>query len=141
MLYREAGQFKTTYKADSQIFPILQDRVGMMILLSVAAIGVPLFASEYWINAILIPFLIFSLAALGLNFLTGYAGQLSLGSAAFMAVGAFATYNFQLRIEGIPFFLSFIRSRPPVRPSVHPSVRSVCSLVGRRNNEEFVLQN
>ena len=108
MLYREAGQFKTTYKADSQIFPILQDRVGMMILLSVTAIGVPLFASEYWINAILIPFLIFSLAALGLNFLTGYAGQLSLGSAAFMAVGAFATYNFQLRIEGIPFFLSFI---------------------------------
>ena len=108
MLYREAGQFKTTYKADSQIFPILQDRVGMMILLSVAAIGVPLFASEYWINAILIPFLIFSLAALGLNFLTGYAGQLSLGSAAFMAVGAFATYNFQLRIEGIRFFLSFI---------------------------------
>jgi len=108
MLYREAGQFKTTYKSDSQIFPILQDRIGMALLLLVAVIGVPLFASEYWLNAILIPFLIFSLAALGLNFLTGYAGQLSLGSAAFMAVGAYATYNFQLRIEGIPFILSFI---------------------------------
>ena len=108
MLYREAGQFKTTYKADSQIFPILQDRIGIAILLLVAAVGIPLFASEYWINAILIPFLIFSLAALGLNFLTGYAGQLSLGSAAFMAVGAYATYNFQLRIEGIPFIVSFI---------------------------------
>ena len=107
MLYREAGQYKTTYKSDSQIFPILQDRIGMMILLFVAVVGIPLFASEYWINAILIPFLIFSLAALGLNFLTGYAGQLSLGSAAFMAVGAFASYNFQLRIEGIPFFISF----------------------------------
>lgn len=107
MLYRETGQFKTTYTTDSQIFPILQDRIGMLILLACAAIVVPLFAREYWINAILIPFLIFSLAALGLNFLTGYAGQLSLGSAAFMAVGAYATYNFQLRIEGIPFILSF----------------------------------
>ena len=108
MLYRETGQFKTTYKADNQIFPILQDRIGIIVLLAFAIIVVPLFAREYWINAILIPFLIFSLAALGLNFLTGYAGQLSLGSAAFMAVGAFATYNFQLRIEGIPFILSFI---------------------------------
>lgn len=108
MLYREAGQFKTSYKSDSQIFPILQDRIGMVILLAIAAVGIPLFASEYWLNAILIPFLIFSLAALGLNFLTGYAGQLSLGSAAFMAIGAYATYNFQLRIEGIPFPISFL---------------------------------
>ena len=108
MLYRETGQFKTTYQTDSQIFPILQDRIGMGILLFIAVIGVPFLASEYWLNAILIPFLIFALAALGLNILTGYAGQLSLGSAAFMAVGAYATYNFQLRIEGIPFFVSFI---------------------------------
>jgi branched-chain amino acid transport system permease protein len=61
---------------------------------AVAFVGVPLFASEYWFSAILIPFLIFALAALGLNILTGYAGQLSLGSAAFMAVGAYAAYNF-----------------------------------------------
>jgi branched-chain amino acid transport system permease protein len=108
MLYREAGQFKTTYQSDNQIFPILQDRIGIAILLVVAFVGIPCFANEYWINAILIPFLIFALAALGLNFLTGYAGQLSLGSAAFMAVGAYATYNFQLRIEGISFVLSFI---------------------------------
>ena len=65
-------------------------------------------ASEYWIKAILIPFLIFSLAALGLNILTGYAGQLSLGSAAFMAVGAFAAYNFMGRIEGMPVLLAFV---------------------------------
>ena len=88
MIYRESGQFKTSYRADSQIFPILQDRVGISIILMIALVGVPFFAGEYWINAILIPFLIFSLAAMGLNFLTGYAGQLSLGSAAFMAVGA-----------------------------------------------------
>ena len=108
MLYREAGQFKTTYAADQQLFPIRQDRIGVLLLLAVAFFGVPLFASEYWFSAILIPFLIFSLAALGLNILTGYAGQLSLGSAAFMAVGAYAAYNFQLRIEGIPILVSFI---------------------------------
>ena len=108
MLYREAGQFKTTYAADQQLFPIRQDRIGVIVLLAVAFLGVPLFASEYWFSAILIPFLIFALAALGLNVLTGYAGQLSLGSAAFMAVGAYAAYNFQLRIEGIPLLVSFI---------------------------------
>ncbi|MDY7579051.1 branched-chain amino acid ABC transporter permease [Herbaspirillum sp. RTI4] len=108
MLYREAGQFKTSYGADSQIFPIRQDRIGMALLLAVAFIVVPLTGSEYWFSAILIPFLVFALAAMGLNVLTGYAGQLSLGSAAFMAVGAYAAYNFQLRIEGIPLVLSFI---------------------------------
>ena len=108
MLYREAGQFKTTYAADQQLFPLRQDRIGLIALLAVAFFGVPLFASEYWFSAILIPFLIFSLAALGLNILTGYAGQLSLGTAAFMAVGAYAAYNFQLRIEGIPILVSFI---------------------------------
>ncbi len=108
MLYREAGQFKTTYAADQQLFPIRQDRIGLIALLAVAFLGVPMFASEYWFSAILIPFLIFSLAALGLNILTGYAGQLSLGTAAVMAVGAYAAYNFQLRVEGIPILVSFI---------------------------------
>ena len=64
MLYREAGQFKTTYAADQQLFPIRQDRIGVITLLLVAFLGVPLFASEYWFSAILIPFLIFALAAL-----------------------------------------------------------------------------
>ena len=108
MLYREAGQFKTSYAADQQIFPIRQDRIAIGLILVVAALVVPMVASEYWIKAILIPFLIFSLAALGLNILTGYAGQLSLGSAAFMAVGAFAAYNFMGRIEGMPVLLAFV---------------------------------
>ena len=107
MLYREAGQFKASYAADQQIFPIRQDRIGVMLLLAVAFIAVPMFASEYWLKGILIQFLVFSLAALGLNILTGYAGQLSLGSAAFMAVGAFASYNFMLRIDGMPLLLAF----------------------------------
>ena len=108
MFYREAGQFKTTYAADQALLPIRQDRYAMLFILAIASVGVPLFAGDYWLTAILIPFLVFSLAALGLNILTGYAGQLSLGSAAFMAVGAVAAYNFQLRIPGMPILLSFV---------------------------------
>ena len=108
MLYREAGQFKTSYEADQQIFPIAQDRIGILLLIGVFALVVPMIASEYWLKAIITPVLIFSLAALGLNILTGYAGQLSLGSAAFMAVGAFGAYNFLLRIDGMPFILALI---------------------------------
>ncbi len=108
MLYREAGQFKTSYATDQQLFPIAQDRIGVIALLIVAFSVVPVVADDYWFSAILIPFLVFSLAAIGLNLLTGYAGQLSLGSAAFMAVGAVAAYNFQLRVPGIPILVSFI---------------------------------
>ncbi|MEQ1596418.1 MAG: branched-chain amino acid ABC transporter permease [Casimicrobium sp.] len=108
MIYREAGQYKTSYLRDSQIFPIAQDRYAVAAMLAVAFIGVPFFASAYVFSAILIPFLIFSLATLGLNILTGYAGQLSLGTAAFMAVGAFASYNFMLRVPGMPVLLAFV---------------------------------
>ena len=102
MLYRDAGQFKDTYAADQQIFPIRQDRIGITLVLLFAFLVVPVIGNQYWLSAILIPFLISALAALGLNILTGYAGQLSLGTAAFMAVGAFTAYNFMLRIPGMP---------------------------------------
>jgi branched-chain amino acid transport system permease protein len=108
VFYREAGQFKTTYAADQALFPIRQDRYAMLAILAIAFVGLPLFASDYWLTALLIPFLVFALATLGLNILTGYAGQLSLGTAAFMAVGAVAAYNFQLRIPGMPVLLSFL---------------------------------
>jgi branched-chain amino acid transport system permease protein len=108
MLYREAGQFKASYAEDQALLPIRQDRYALFALLAVAFVGVPLFASDYWLTAILVPFLVFGLAALGLNILTGYAGQLSLGSAAFMAVGAFAAYNFELRVPGMPVLVSFL---------------------------------
>src|SRR5205814_174731 len=88
MLYREAGQFRSTYAEDQQIFPIRQDRIAVALLLLVAFIAVPLVGDQYWLSAIITPFLIFALAALGLNILTGYAGQLSLGTAAFMGIGA-----------------------------------------------------
>ncbi|WP_427913855.1 branched-chain amino acid ABC transporter permease [Ramlibacter sp. MMS24-I3-19] len=102
MLYRENGQFKTSYRADQQIFPILQDRLAIVLLLVVAYVVVPGLASEYLFRAILIPFLIIALAALGVNILVGYCGQISLGSGAFMAVGAYGAYNFFVRIPGMP---------------------------------------
>jgi len=108
MFYREAGQFKTSYAEDQQIFPIRQDRIAVAVLLACAFLLIPLIGNEYWLSAILTPLLILALAAIGLNLLTGYAGQLSLGTAAFMAVGAFAAYNFVLRVPGIPLLLAFV---------------------------------
>jgi branched-chain amino acid transport system permease protein len=108
MLYRENGQFKTTYRADSQIFPIAQDRIGVLLLIAFALVGVPLLADEYMFRAILIPFLILSLAAIGLNILVGYCGQISLGTGAFMAVGAYAAYNFFVRIDGMPMLAAIL---------------------------------
>ena len=108
MFYRENGQFKTSYRSDQQIFPILQDRIAIGLLLAFAFIAVPLLASDYLFRAILIPFLIFSLAAVGVNILVGYCGQISLGSGAFMAVGAYGAYNFFARIPGMPLIPALI---------------------------------
>jgi branched-chain amino acid transport system permease protein len=108
MLYREAGQFKSSYAEDQQIFPIRQDRIAVGALLLVAFVVVPLLGNQYWLGALITPFLIFALAALGLNILTGYAGQLSLGTAAFMAVGAFMAYNFVLRMPWLGIIPSFV---------------------------------
>src|SRR5438477_12765144 len=107
MLYREAGQFRSTYAEDQQIFPIRQDRIAMALLLAVAFVAVPLFGDQYWLSAIITPFLILALATLGLNILTGYAGQLSLGTAAFMGIGAFMAYNAALRIPHMPILGAF----------------------------------
>ncbi len=93
MLYREAGDYKTTYAKDNQTFPIKFDRVAYYVLLFVAFCVVPFFINDYWANAVLVPFLIYVIATIGLNILIGYCGQLSLGTGGFMAVGAFASYK------------------------------------------------
>ncbi|RTZ45633.1 branched-chain amino acid ABC transporter permease [Candidimonas sp. SYP-B2681] len=108
MFYRENGQFKSTYRADQQIFPIRQDRIFVLGLLLVAFLLVPLFASNYFLQAILIPFLILSLAAIGLNILVGYCGQISIGSGAFMAVGAYAAWNFGVRMPATPLVIQIL---------------------------------
>ena len=83
MFYREAGQYKTSYKSDMAVFPLLQDRLGIIAILAIAFIAVPMFASEFIILSVMVPFLVFPLAAIGLNFLTGYTCLLSLGTRAF----------------------------------------------------------
>jgi len=105
MLYRECGNFKDTYAKDMAIFPIPFDRWGLGVMLFLAFVVIPLTANNYWISSIMIPFYCFSLAALGLNFLTGYAGQVSIGHAAFMAVGAYGSLNLYTRFQ-LPLLLS-----------------------------------
>jgi branched-chain amino acid transport system permease protein len=108
MLYRETGQFKTDYAADQAIFPILQDRVGVFVVLAFAYLVVPFIADDYWFQAILIPFLVYALAALGLNVLTGYCGQVSLGTGGFMAVGAYSAYKIMTAFPELPIAFVFI---------------------------------
>jgi branched-chain amino acid transport system permease protein len=110
MIYREAGQFKTTYASDQAIFPIVQDRVLVWLGLLAAFLVPPLVANDYWLQAILIPFLIYSLAAIGLNLLTGYAGQLSLGTGGFMAVGAYAAFKLTTAFPQVNILVVFVLS-------------------------------
>ncbi|WP_209426284.1 branched-chain amino acid ABC transporter permease [Pararhodobacter sp. SW119] len=93
MIYREAGDFKTSYAADNQTFPLRGDRLAYYLAVIFALGVVPFFINDYWANAIVIPFLIYTIAALGLNILIGYCGQLSLGTGAFMATGAYAAFK------------------------------------------------
>ena len=93
MFYREAGDFKTSYMADGQTFPIAFDRWRYYAVLAVAFLVVPFTINDYWANAVLVPFLIYGIAAIGLNILTGYCGQVSLGTGGFMAVGGYACYK------------------------------------------------
>jgi branched-chain amino acid transport system permease protein len=108
MFYRENGQFKTSYRADQQIFAIAQDRWAILALLAFAFVAVPFLADEYFFRAILTPFLILALAALGVNILVGYCGQISLGSGGFMAVGAYMAYNTYIRIDGMPLIIALL---------------------------------
>jgi branched-chain amino acid transport system permease protein len=108
MFYRENGQFKTSYAADQQLLPMAQDRWFVLFVLAFAFIGVPLLADEYLFRAILIPFLILALAAIGVNILVGYCGQISMGSGAFMAVGAYMAYNTFTRIDGMPLIVALL---------------------------------
>jgi branched-chain amino acid transport system permease protein len=110
VIYREAGQFKTTYASDQAIFPIVQDRWVAGLLVVAAVLAPPLAANEYWLQAVLIPFLVYALAAIGLNLLTGYAGQLSLGTGGFMAVGAYSAFKLTTAFPQVSVLLVFLAS-------------------------------
>jgi len=108
MLYRENGQFKTNYRSDQQLLPITQDRFVVWGVVAMAFLLVPLVASDYMFRAVIIPFLILTIAAVGLNILVGYCGQISLGHAAFMSVGAYAAYNLVVRVPGLNILLVLV---------------------------------
>ena len=112
MFYREAGDYKTTYQEDNQTFPIKFDRYRYYFVLVVAFALIPFMLNDYWVNAIFMPFLIYSIAAIGLNILVGYCGQVSLGTGGFMAVGAYACYKF---MTGIDIWLGGVQyALPPI---------------------------
>src|SRR5215831_6135028 len=108
MLYREVGQLKTSYAADQAIFPISQDRWLALLALAAAYLVIPAVGSEYWLLTIMVPFLVYALAALGLNLLTGYAGQVSLGTGGFMAVGAYTAYKMTTAFPDLNIVLIFL---------------------------------
>jgi len=110
VIYREAGQFKTSYAADQAIFPILQDRIAVAIMMVVALVVIPMFGSDYFLEIIMINVLFFSLAAIGLNLLTGYTGQISLGTGGFMAVGAVSSYKMAILFPDLNIILIFLLS-------------------------------
>ena len=110
MLYREVGQFKTNYNADQAIFPIRQDLIVVISMIAIAYLAIPFLASEYWFEVILLPILVFSLAALGLNVLTGYCGQISLGTGGFMAVGAYAAFKISTAFPDMNVIVIFLIS-------------------------------
>ena len=110
MLYRESGQYKTSYEADQAVFPLLQDRVGIAIILFLAIVVVPLTMSSFTISSVMIPVLIFALAAIGLNILTGYTGLISLGTGGFMGVGAYACYKLTTFFPGVNIIFLILAS-------------------------------
>jgi len=110
MLYREAGQFKTSYDADQAIFPITQDRWFVIAVVLAAYLVVPMVANSYWYEVILLPVVVMSLSALGLNVLTGYCGQISLGHGGFMAVGAFSAFKIATAFPELNVVIVFLIS-------------------------------
>lgn len=108
MLYREAGDFKTTYRDDNQTFPIKFDRWRYWAVVAIAFGIIPFIINDYWANAVFVPFLIYAIAALGLNILVGYAGQVSLGTGGFMAVGAYAVYKLMTTFPDVSMVIHVI---------------------------------
>ena len=110
MFYREAGQFKTSYADDQAVFPIRQDRIGIAVILAIAFIAIPVFGSNFLLASVMVPFLVLALAAIGLNILTGYTGLVSLGTAGFMGVGAYACYKLSTLFPGVNVLVWIVAS-------------------------------
>ncbi|MEE2773330.1 MAG: branched-chain amino acid ABC transporter permease [Pseudomonadota bacterium] len=110
MIYREAGQFKVSYQEDQETFPIRFDKVAFWLSIFIVAAVIPFFVNDYWEKSVFLPFFIYSIAAIGLNILTGYCGQVSLGTGGFMAVGAYTSYKLMTSFPGLDMFIVIVGS-------------------------------
>ena len=97
------GDFKTTYTADMTIFESRSARVMLGIFLCVL-FSLPLYTPGYLLD-IINRIGIAVIGAIGLNILTGFTGQISLGNAAFMAIGAFSCGYLGTKFN-MPFYFS-----------------------------------
>ena len=108
MFYREAGDFNTSYAQDQQTFPIRFDRYRYYLVLFIAVFVVPFVVNDYWVNSLFLPFLIYAIAAIGLNILVGYCGQVSLGTGGFMAVGAYACHKLMTAMPEVSLYIQLL---------------------------------
>ena len=104
MFHRESGVFKTSYGADMALYPLPIARWTVLALALLFVVVVPLTLSEYYVS-ILNLILIAIVGAIGLNILVGYTGQISIGHAAFMSVGAYTAANLITRLHA-PFWIA-----------------------------------
>jgi branched-chain amino acid transport system permease protein len=104
MFHRETGVFKTSYASDMALYPLPIARGTVIALLVLFIVIVPLAFGEYYLSIINLV-LISIVGALGLNILVGYTGQISIGHAAFMSVGAYTAANLAVR-AGLPFWIT-----------------------------------
>jgi branched-chain amino acid transport system permease protein len=104
MFYREAGTFKTTYAEDMALFPLPLTRWCVAGLLVLFVAIVPLVLHEYYLSIFNLIYIAI-VGALGLNILVGWTGQISIGHAAFMSVGAYTAANLATKL-GLPFWVT-----------------------------------
>lgn len=105
MFYRQCGVRHTSYASDRQLLPLAFDRfqVGLVLVLAITA---PVWVPQVYLTGYLLPFVIFATAAMGLNLLVGRTGQIHVGYAAVMAIGAYASIH--LVRAGVPFELALV---------------------------------
>jgi branched-chain amino acid transport system permease protein len=104
MLHRESGVFKTSYAADMALYPLPIARWTILAIIVLFAVILPVSLHEYYLSIINLS-LIAIVGALGLNILVGYTGQISVGHAAFMSVGAYTAANLAVKL-GLPFWIT-----------------------------------
>lgn len=105
MFYRQSGVYHTRYASDRSLWPIPADRWQVLVLVILALVA-PYFVSDLYLGSYLMPWMIWSAAALSLSLLMGLAGQLHFGFAAVMAIGAYASVH--LVQAGLPFELALL---------------------------------